>query len=144
MVTLKPAPTSEIRENWQFFVTGIGEVIDKCGLDFHPADVYREITSGNGPVLFWIERDEDIVGMTVVCEEKDRYTERRSLLLDMTYLSPHSDCLDELRAAIDHLAKSAEVDYIEWFSPRLGWDRVMERIGYKSSYKAFSREVDYG
>ena len=144
MVTLRPAPTAEIRASWQFFVTGIGEVIDKCGLDFHPADVYREITSGNGPVLFWIEKDDEIVGMTVICEEKDRYTERRSLLLDMTYLSPYADCLEDLRDAVDNLAVSADVDYIEWFSPRDGWDRVMERIGYKSSYKAFAREVRHG
>lgn len=144
MVTLRPAPAHEIRASWPFFVTGIGEVIDRCGLDFHPADVYREITAGNGPVLFWIEKNGEAVGMTVICQEKDRYTERQSLLLDMTYLSPYADCLEELRDAVDELAREVGADYIEWFSPREGWDRVMDRIGYKSSYKAFTREVAHG
>ena len=144
MVTLRPAPTAEIRANWDFFKVGIGEVIERCGLDFHPADVYREITAGHGPVLFWIEKDGETVGMTVVTQERDRYTERNSLMLDMTYLAPQTNCLEGLRDAVDRLAEEAEVDYIEWFSPREGWDRVMEQIGYKSSYKAFTREVTHG
>lgn len=129
MVTLHPATTDEIRDNWQFFVTGIGEVIDKCGLDFHPADVYREITSGNGPVLFWIEQDGETVGLAVIRQYREQYSHKQLLVLDMTYLEPHVDCLEDYRDAVEDLARDLEVDRVEWHSVRRGWERVMARLG---------------
>jgi len=144
MVLLIPASIPELRANWQFFVTGVGEVIDKCNADFHPADVYRELTTG-GVHLYWVEVPEgDCVGFTVLSDYTDRYSQKRVLNMDMTYLIPLSDVLLELRDAVDALASELEYDRIEWFSPRLGWDRQMEKIGFRSDSKLFVREVQHG
>jgi hypothetical protein len=144
MVSLHPATTEEIRDSWQFFVTGIGEVIDKCGLDFHPADVYREITAGNGPVLFWIEQDGEPVGMTVIQQYREQYSGKQLLVLDMTYLEPCTDALEELRDAVDALANELEIDRIEWYSPRVGWQRAMSKIGYTDGSVCYFREMGHG
>lgn len=141
MVTLHPATTEEIRDSWQFFVTGIGEVIDKCGLDFHPADVYREITAGNGPVLFWIEQDGEPVGMSVIRQYREQYSCKQLLVLDMTYLEPHVDCLEDCRDAVEDLARELEVDRVEWHSVRKGWARVMDRLGCVLGTSNYYREM---
>jgi hypothetical protein len=143
MVSLHPASLSEIRDNWQFFVTGVGEVIDKCQADFHPADVYREVTSG-GAHLYWIEDEGETVGFTVLTEYIDRYSRKSVLSLDMTYLIPNVAQLEELGDAVLELASELGKDRIEWFSPRVGWTRVMDRLGYQSDSMLFSREVSCG
>ena len=143
MVTIQPATLQEIRDAWPFFLNGVAEVVDKCKADFHPADVYHEIASGNA-FLYWVEQDGEAVGFTVISEYKDRYSQIRTLSLDMTYLEPHSDALFDLRECVDDLARQVGITRIEWFSPRVGWDRVMESLGYTSDSKLFVREVPRG
>lgn len=144
MVSLHPASIDEIRDSWPFFLNGISEVIDKCGLDFHPADVYREITSGTGPVLFWVEDDGEAVGFTVANRFVEPYSRKTLLVLEMTYLEPLSNVLVPLRDAVDELAEEMGCDRVEWYSPRVGWQRVMNTIDYQAGCHVYYREVKHG
>lgn len=141
MLDLVPIDRSVIRRVWgPTYIAAVTEIIRKCDADFIAADVYRELTTESA-YLYSITVDGKEEGFTILSLFTDRYSQRRVLSLDMTWM--HSDHVPypALVKALDELATGVGAEKIEWNSPREGWTKVMPQYGYMPSGRCYSREV---
>ena len=131
-----PLTPEQIKSDWDYFSKAINAVVVKADGEMTPEQVYEAAIDHRVTVFHII--DEVKIGLLVLSDYEDDYTEKQVLHVDILYLTDGS--LFDLYDLLEVVAKKYDFDKLAFTSTRRGWFKYLEAAGFKAAY-SFSKEI---
>ncbi len=131
-----PLTPEQIKSDWDYFSKAINAVVVKADGEMTPEQVYEAAIDHRVTVFHII--DEVKIGLLVLSDYEDDYTQKQVLHVDILYLTDGS--LFHLYDLLEVVAKKYDFDKLAFTSTRRGWFKYLEAAGFKAAY-SFSKEI---
>lgn len=126
---------------WPFVLSGIEYVIEKTNPNFVPEDVYNYCARGEAWLIVTYTKKKEYAGFVVVAQSAlDNFSSKPELLLWVAY-SKIPGAAKSTVAKLEILAKKLGFGYIVFHSPRKGWVRHAESMGFSLRERVYHKKL---
>ena len=127
----------DVREVWESVLPGLAYIKGKFDPEWRPEDLYAGCIAKRMHIFKPDLASSDFV---VLATNVSVYTAKSSLLVLVAY-SKEGDAVETFQSEIDRIARESGCDTIDFYSPRLGWERHGKRHGYEPQHTMFRRTL---
>lgn len=133
----RPVQIAEIKAWWPRVRPALEDVARKNRPSWIPEDVYHVLMGNRGWLALTLHGD-DVVGVTVVCQDGDQFAQRTDYLVWIAWADPQNvekgiarDARDFTQERIEMAVRNAGGRFLRMHSPRKGWAKIAPQLGYE-------------
>ena len=127
----------DIREVWDSVLPGLKEIKENFDPEWRPEDLYAGCLAKRMHIF---KPDATSNDFLLLSQNVSVYTGKVSLLVLVAY-SKEGDAVETYQSEIDRIARESGCGLIDFYSPRLGWERHAKRHGYEPKATMFRRKL---
>lgn len=140
-------PAHELQAWWPQVRPALERVREKNKPSWIPEDVYHVLAGGRAALALTFY-GQDVVGVTVVCQDGDQFAHRTDLLVWIAWADPENvtrgiaeDVRAFTQAKIEEMGRAAGFRILRMHSPRKGWLKVAKQLGYELQEFVFYKRL---
>jgi hypothetical protein len=127
----------DIRQVWDSVLPGLSYIKENYDPEWRPEDLYAGCVAKRMHLFKPNAQSSDFV---LLSTNVSVYTGAASLLVLVAY-SKEGDAVETYQSEIDRIARESGCSLIDFYSPRLGWERHGKRFGYEPKATMFRRMI---
>ena len=131
MVVLQPVIPAELSQCWAAVKPGLQKSADFSKGQWITEDAYHAIKSGSASLYLWIV--DGYYAGNILLIKKPGFQGNTLHIWSLFVETMYGNQIDENMSQIDDLASSHGCNRITFHSPRKGWDKRAERLGFSSA-----------
>lgn len=139
VVDLELISPEDLHTVWQVVRDGMLKSSEYSNDQWIPEDAYCAIKANQASLYLWIY-EGDVIGHIILQKKPTYYG--LCLHIWSLYVEPeHGDLIDSNMNQIDDIALRLKCHRISFWSPRKGWDRRAERLGFSPVMTIYEKEM---
>ena len=127
----------DVRQVWEQVRPGLDEIKGKTNPDWRPEDLYAACLGKRAHIFM---PDADATDFVLLAQNNCLYSGNAYLVVIAAY-SKEGDAVETFQSEIDDIARESGCSWIDFFSPRIGWERHARRHGYEPKATVFRRKL---
>jgi hypothetical protein len=128
----------DVRQVWDAILPGLQHIKRLTNADWRPEDLYSACLAKRMHVFKPDAAGSDFV---LLVQNISPYTGKAYLLVLAAY-SKEGDAIAKFQSEIDSIALESGCEFVEFASPRKGWERMAARHDYVEVRRLYRRNLD--